>query len=102
MSSLIWSPDSHYLMVVIRKRSTIVIKSISDNEWMSKIEQGLAGLSEAFWLPDSAHIAAISEFKLKMTIYSLIDKSISYISNPKGSWSFSKNGLYMVVLERHE
>ena len=59
------------------------------------------------WTPDSRHILTTSDFQLRMTLWSLVNKSISYIKYPKltpmqGGIDFTGDGKYMVLAERRD
>ena len=80
------------------------VKSIDDPEWNCKIDEGIAGLANARWVPDSRQIITVSDFNLRMTIWGLTeDKTVSYIKNPKyhdKGCSFTSNGKFMALAER--
>lgn len=57
--------------------------SIEQPEWTCKIDEGSAGLVSCLWAPDSRHILTTTDFQLRMTLWSLTSKSISYIKYPK-------------------
>jgi WD40 repeat protein len=62
-------------------------------------------MSYARWAPDSRRVITISEFNIRMTIWSLIDRSTTYINYPKYSdkgVSFTSNGYFMALAERKE
>lgn len=79
MSHLQWSPDGQFVLIGIQKRAQAFVKSISDPEWQCKIDEGLAGLVNCFWAPTSRHVITYSEFSIRLTIWSLVDKSVQYI-----------------------
>lgn len=57
------------------------------------------------WSPDSRHVLSICDCNIKLTIWSLIDRSIYFINNPKHaerSISFSSTGYFMALAERKE
>ena len=83
VSHLEWSYDSNLILIGIQKRSILFVKSLHDQDWQCKIDEGMAGLSYALWGPSLNHILTISEFKVRMTVWSLQDKSVQYIKNPK-------------------
>ena len=98
-----WSSDSSFVLCALYKRGVVQVWSLERTEWTCKIDHGSMGLVAARWSPDSRHILSTSEFKLRITIWSLINKSVSYIKYPKHSTkglAFSKNGQYMAVAER--
>ena len=63
------------------------------------------------WAPDSRHVLTISEFDLRLTAWSLCDKSVQYIEFPKKSGNdpagegrglcFSPDKRIMVLLEKN-
>lgn len=79
VSSLEWSPDGVYLLIGIEKRAQAFVKSINDPEWQCKIDEGLAGMPNCVWAPTSRHIITYSEFNVRLTVWSMIDKSVQYI-----------------------
>eukprot|EP00483_Globobulimina_turgida_P006665 UN06675 len=98
-----WSSNNEYILCLIRRRGIVMIWCISDIKWEAKIEEGLAGLTNAFWSPDNKHIITISEFEIRLTIWSLINGKAKYIKYPKYNnlgIKFSKNGKYLAVTER--
>ena len=42
-------------------------------------------MNSCMWAPTSRHILTVSEFNLRLTIWSLVDKSVQYIEGPKQS-----------------
>ena len=62
-------------------------------------------MSYARWSPDSRRVISICEFNVRMTIWSLIDRSTSYINYPKfhdKGIAFTSNGFFMALAERKE
>lgn len=105
ISLLEWSPDSTLLLVGLLRKSQVEIKSIENPEWQCCIEEGLGGISYARWSPDSRKVITISEYNIRMSIWSLIDKSTVYINSPKFSnkgIAFSSTGYFMALAERKE
>lgn len=87
------------------KRGICEVKSLDNPDWHCKIDEGLGGMSYARWAPDSRRILTVSNFNVRMTIWSLIDRSTSYISMPKYAdkgLSFTSNGAFMALTERRE
>lgn len=76
ISSVEWSPDNQYILIGIEKRGQAFVKSINDPDWQCKIEEGLAGLAYCMWAPTSRHIITVSEFNVRLTVWSMIDKSV--------------------------
>eukprot|EP01119_Soliformovum_irregulare_P016844 TRINITY_DN4932_c0_g1_i3.p1 TRINITY_DN4932_c0_g1~~TRINITY_DN4932_c0_g1_i3.p1 ORF type:complete len:397 (+),score=64.11 TRINITY_DN4932_c0_g1_i3:154-1344(+) len=100
-----WSKDSRYLLCCIYKRATVQIWAIDQPDWTCKIEEGLVGLVAARWSPNSDYVLTVSEFQVRLTIWSITTKSAAYIKNPKHSnqaLDFSHNKKYMAVAERKD
>lgn len=98
-----WAEDNEYLLCGIPKRSLVQVFSRSDPAWTAKISLGLSGMAHARWTPDSRQILTITEFQLRLTIWSLVDKSVSHIRNPKHAdkgLHFSSDGKFMALAER--
>jgi len=71
ISNLKWSPNSNFVLVAIAKRSICYVRSIYDPEWYCKIDEGMSGLEYARFAPDSNHILTVSEFNVRLTIWSI-------------------------------
>lgn len=100
-SGLEWSPDGSLLLIEIKKRQCALVKSLHDADFHCKIDEGLAGLASARWGPTSASVITVADFKIRLTIWSLADKSVQYIRAPKHSdrgLAFSKG--IMALAER--
>lgn len=103
VSHLEWSYDNNYILIGIAKRGIAFAKSLVDDDWHCKIDEGMAGLLSCRWGPTNSHVISISEFKLRMTVWCLADKSVQYIKNPKHEskgLSFSPNRKLMALAER--
>jgi WD40 repeat protein len=78
-----WSPDSLFILCGMYKRGLVQVWSLEQPDWTCKIDEGSAGLIAVRWSPDSRHILTTAEFHLRITVWSLINKSVSYIKYPK-------------------
>lgn len=79
--------------------------SIENAEWYCKIDEGLAGLTACRWAPDARHILTLADFQLRVTLWSLTTKAVSFIKNPKTLHShmdFTKDGRIMAMVERRD
>ena len=76
VSHLEWSQDGVYILIGISKRAQAFVKSVQDPDWQCKIDEGLAGMVHCSWAPTSRHVITISEFNLRLTVWSMIDKSV--------------------------
>ena len=101
-----WSPDSTMILLQLKKNTIAIISIIEEyKKWECVIKEGIYGLQQAFWLADSLHIGVVSDFNIRMTIYSLSDQEILYIANPKNQTKghcFSPNKKYIAILEKHD
>ena len=101
-----WSPvDGSLLLVAIGKRSLVFVKSLHDPDWHCKIDEGIAGLAHAQWGPGNNHVLTVSDFKVRLTIWGLADKSVQYIKSPKHEdgrgIAFSPSRKLMAVAQRN-
>jgi hypothetical protein len=82
---------------------------LEDPDWKCKIDEGLSGVANCLWAPTSRHVITISEFNVRLTVWSLVDKSVQYIQGPKHSGVnplqrglvFSPNRKIMALLEKN-
>ncbi|XP_065195356.1 WD repeat-containing protein WRAP73-like [Sycon ciliatum] len=102
IQELEWSPDSALILCGMFKRSLIQVWSLEQPEWACKIDEGWAGVIAVRWAPNSRHILTTLDFNLRVVVWSLLDKSISYIKYPKGFMDFSKDGRYLALAERRD
>lgn len=63
------------------------MRNIYDPEWHCKIDEGLSGLAFARFAPNSVNLITLSEFNVRLTIWSLTSQKQKplYILNPKFS-----------------
>lgn len=105
---ILFSPDSQFILASDFKSGlTFVYKTGSDKEsatWKAKISEGMAGITNIRWSPDSRHIIALAEFNIKLTVWSLVQKLVRYIKFPKNETcvEFSADGQYLAVVERRD
>ena len=105
ISSVEWSQDSNLILVGFTKMGVCEVKSLDNPDWMCKIDEGVAGMASCRWSPDSRRVITICEFNLRMTIWSLIDRSTTFINYPKycdKGISFTSNNCFMGLIERKE
>ncbi|WAR26717.1 WRP73-like protein [Mya arenaria] len=85
-----WSADSQFILCGLYKRGLVQVWSLEQPEWKCKIDEGSAGLCD---------------FHLRITVWSLVTKSVSYIRYPKqcqNNIDFSADGKYMALAERRD
>ncbi|XP_036599325.1 WD repeat-containing protein WRAP73 [Trichosurus vulpecula] len=100
-----WSADSLFILCAMYKRGLVQVWSLEQPDWHCKIDEGSAGLVASCWSPDGRHILNTTEFHLRITVWSLCTKSVSYIKYPKACQqgiSFTKDGRYMALAERRD
>ncbi|NXN98622.1 WRP73 protein, partial [Rhinopomastus cyanomelas] len=100
-----WSSDSLFILCAMYKRGIVQVWSLEQPDWHCKIDEGSVGLVASCWSPDGRHILNTTEFHLRITVWSLCTKSVSYIKYPKACQqgiTFTKDGRYMAVAERRD
>ena len=97
ISAIEFSPDSSLILVSFFKHSLCEAKSINDPDWICRIDEGIAGLAHSRWSPCSRRILTVCDFNLRLTIWSLIDKSTNFINYPK----FSNKGISFTNLNKY-
>lgn len=100
-----WSSDSLFILCAMFKRGLIQVWSLEQPDWHCKIDEGSAGLVASRWSPDGRHILNTTEFHLRVTVWSLCTKSVSYIKYPKACQQgidFTKDGRYLALAERRD
>lgn len=105
VTTLEWSPDSQFILCAQAKRGVLQAFAVLDSQWTAKINLGVSGLTGARWAPDSRQILVTTEFQLRLSIWSFVNKSVAHIKNPKFSdkgLAFSSEGKFMALVERHE
>ncbi|XP_032094703.1 WD repeat-containing protein WRAP73 [Thamnophis elegans] len=90
---------------VKEKLASLKVWSLEQPDWHCKIDEGSAGLVASSWSPDGRHILNTVEFHLRITVWSLCTKSVSYIKYPKAcqqGLAFTKDGRYLALIERRD
>uniref|UniRef100_A0A8C7GWK2 WD repeat containing, antisense to TP73 n=1 Tax=Oncorhynchus kisutch TaxID=8019 RepID=A0A8C7GWK2_ONCKI len=78
-----WSSDSLFILCAMYKRGLVQVWSLEQPDWYCKIDEGSIGLVSSRWSPDGRHILNTTEFHLRVTVWSLCTKAVSYIKYPK-------------------
>ncbi|TFK56980.1 WD repeat-containing protein 8 [Heliocybe sulcata] len=100
-----WACDSEYLLAACAKRGVVSVFKLRDEEWSARIEAGAEGLVKAEWAPDGRSILCFSEWGLRVTIWSLVSGTATYIQFPVHAdrgYAFRADGRYFVLAERHK
>uniref|UniRef100_A0A672YHJ4 WD repeat containing, antisense to TP73 n=1 Tax=Sphaeramia orbicularis TaxID=375764 RepID=A0A672YHJ4_9TELE len=105
ISHMDWSSDSLFILCAMYKRGLVQVWSLEQPDWHCKIDEGSIGLVSSRWSPDGRHILNTTEFHLRVTVWSLCTKAVSYIKYPKAcskGIDFSRDGCYMALAERRD
>ncbi|XP_073327003.1 WD repeat-containing protein WRAP73 [Pagrus major] len=105
ISHMDWSSDSLFILCAMYKRGLVQVWSLEQPDWHCKIDEGSIGLLSSRWSPDGRHILNATEFHLRITVWSLCTKAVSYIKYPKACQKgidFSRDGCYMALAERRD
>ncbi|XP_040049318.1 WD repeat-containing protein WRAP73 [Gasterosteus aculeatus] len=105
ISHMDWSSDSLFILCAMYKRGLVQVWSMEQPDWHCKIDEGSIGLVSSRWSPDGRHILNTTEFHLRVTVWSLCTKAVSYIKYPKvcqKGADFSRDGCYMALAERRD
>ena len=102
-----WSNNNQLILIGIYKRNRCEIRNIQNDNYLCTIDEGIQGMSNSLFSPDSLYILTINENITKLSIRSLQNKSILFINLPKFSKkgiSFSSQGKgnFMALAERKE
>lgn len=105
VSHMEWSSDSLFILCAMYKRGLVQVWSLEQPDWHCKIDEGSIGLLSSRWSPDGRHILNTTDFHLRITVWSLCTKAVSYIKYPKAcqkGMDFSRDGCYMALAERRD
>ncbi|KZT30673.1 WD repeat-containing protein 8 [Neolentinus lepideus HHB14362 ss-1] len=100
-----WACDSEYLLAACARGGVVNVFNIRDEEWSARIDAGAEGLVKAEWAPDGRSILCFSEWGLRVTIWSLVSGTATYIQFPVHAdrgYAFRADGRYFVLAERHK
>ena len=78
-----WAPNSKSILSSSFKRGVSQLWTLQNSVCASKLDEGSSGLVDALWCPDSKQILTWSEFGVRINVWSLNHKRVSYIQNPK-------------------
>ncbi|KAI0274733.1 YVTN repeat-like/Quino protein amine dehydrogenase [Gloeopeniophorella convolvens] len=105
ISHIGWSSDSEYVFAACAKLGIVCVFRMRDEDWTARIETGAEGLVKAEWAPDGRHILCFSEWALRVTVWSLVTGTATYIQyplHPDRGHAFRQDGRYFVLAERHK
>ncbi|KAJ6509416.1 WD repeat-containing protein 8 [Mycena vitilis] len=99
-----WSCDSEYVLAASARRGVVHVYKVQDEKWTARIESGAEGLIKAEWAPDGRTILCFSQWGLRVTVWSLVTGTATYIQfplHPDTGYAFRSDGRYFVLAERH-
>ena len=82
ISKFLWSPDSTLVLMAFYKTGICEVRAISNPKWTCTINESQSGIINCLWTPDSRKILLFNDFNVRMSIWSLVDKSTVYINSP--------------------
>ena len=103
IEELEWSSDSAYVLTAMLSRALVQVWAVDDPDWSCRINEGLAGMTRAFWSPDARHVLTVADFGMHITVWSLLDRSTVLIKRPKfgvAAMAFSSDGASFAVAHR--
>lgn len=109
VDQLEWSSDSSLLLCAMTKRGLAQVFSVHDVDFRCRIDESVSlGLSHVLWSPDSRHVLTVSDFSVRITVWSLLDGSSLVLSSPKSMSAnrkgicFSPDGKFVALLSRKD
>lgn len=87
ISQVDYSPDSRLIAITWAKKGLVEIRKAPSHQtndpqnMIAKIEKN--NLEGVKWCPDSVQLLVWAELQQKISIYNLLDKTTSFIRNPK-------------------
>ena len=103
------SPDSEFILCALYSRNVVQVFSMNDKDWKCRINEGVPGIINAFWTPDSKKVVTESDFGIQLSLWSLTDSISVIVSLPKPtsthfskSTAFSDCGRFLAVVHRIE
>ncbi|KAJ7293460.1 quinon protein alcohol dehydrogenase-like superfamily [Mycena rebaudengoi] len=100
-----WSRDSEYVLAACAKRGVVHVYKVQDENWTARIDSGAEGLVKAEWAPDGRTVLCFSQWGLRVTVWSLVTGTATYIQfpvHPDTGYAFRADGRYFVLAERHK
>lgn len=100
-----WSPSGQHILCGLHSRGVAQVWALNDAEWACKIDEGPAGVRAARWSPDGLAVLLVADFCVRMTVWSLQQRSCSHLPGPKHptrGLAFSPAGNTLAVLEVRE
>ncbi|KAF9270125.1 YVTN repeat-like/Quino protein amine dehydrogenase [Marasmius fiardii PR-910] len=100
-----WSSDSEHIFAACAKKGVVSVFQLRNEEWSARIFAGAEGLIKVEWAPDGRTLLCFSEWGLRITVWSLVTGTSTYIQfpiHPDKGYTFRSDGRYFVLAERHK
>ena len=99
-----WSRDSDHVLCAMYRKGKVQCFRASDDEWRCAVDEGPAGIAFAKWSPCGTRVLCVTEFRLRVSVWSLIDATCVYIRAPKFAdgrgLDFSPDGKFLAFVRR--
>lgn len=99
-----WSNDSDHVLCAMYKKGKVQCFRASDDEWRCEVDEGPAGVAFAKWSPCGTRVLCVTEFKLRLSVWSLVDATCVYVKSPKfddgRGLDFSPDGKFLAFVRR--
>jgi hypothetical protein len=99
-----WSNDSDHVLCAMYKKGKVQCFRASDDEWRCEVDEGPAGVAFAKWSPCGTRVLCVTEFKLRLSVWSLLDATCVYVKSPKfddgRGLDFSPDGKFLAFVRR--
>ncbi|KAF9244583.1 WD repeat-containing protein 8 [Melanogaster broomeanus] len=100
-----WISHAVHLLAASAKRGIVQVFKLADENWNARIETGAEGLVKAEWAPDGRSVLCFSEWGLRVTIWSIVTGTATYIQfpiHPDRGYAFRADARYFLLAERHK
>ena len=99
-----WSRDSDHVLCAMYRKGKVQCFRASDDAWRCAVDEGPAGIAFAKWSPCGTRVLCVTEFRLRLTVWSLIDATCVYVRAPKFAdgrgLDFSPDGKFLAFVRR--
>ncbi len=96
IESFEFSPDSSFIYCAQYSRNAIQVFSLADKDFKCRINEGVAGMVNSWWSPDSRTLIVESDFGIQLSFWSLVEATSSIVAFPKPS-NFSVKRLSQIL-----
>lgn len=100
-----WSADSQLILSCCASQAQLEVWSVHRPEWKCRVQAGAFGIHSACFAPSSRHVLITSKLFLRISIWSLLERSVRHIDLPKDGrpgLDFRPGGSHVAVAERRD